>query len=86
MPKNIWILIVQLLFDYIDRAIRSLSSIFVHQKFLKSPKDYSVAHELISVGPESFARSPRSIRLGRALFVPLFLISHLYDRKTESPK
>lgn len=63
MPKNIWIHAGGLLFGYIGSAIRSLIFIFVHAKFLKNSTSHSITHELISVGPESFARYPRAIRL-----------------------
>ena len=63
MPKNIWIHTAQLLFGYIGSAIRGFFSIFVRAKFPKNPKDYRLAHELISVAPESFAREPRAIKL-----------------------
>ncbi len=63
MPKNIWIHTAQLLFGYIGISIRGLVSIFVYAKFPKNSKDHHITHELISVGPESFARYPRAIRL-----------------------
>ena len=62
MPKNIWIHTAQLLFWYIGSGIRGFVAIFIHAKFLKNLKDYHLTHELISVGPQSFARYPRAIK------------------------
>jgi hypothetical protein len=86
MPKNIWIRIVALLFAYIRTSFLNLCSIFMRITSSQMRDGYTLVHEMISVGPDSFAKRPTAIRIARTLFVPLLLISQLYDRQTPSSK
>ncbi len=61
-------------------------SIFFGKKIPIISEQYSITHDIISIGPASFVQKPNAIKLGRALFVPLLLISQLYARKTKDPE